>query len=357
MLELHVYTADLPFVKPISISRKVKSEQEAVFVELRYKDVSGWGEATVFPTYGASLEGILRALEIVRPKLSGMNLCHPFEFFDFCKSQVGAESFALCALDVAMHDLWAKVNGKSVSEVIGADRAVGGERRVRTSMSIMFANQTEMVGDLERARGFDQLKIKVGQPDDVEILSQLRKNSSAVFIADANGNLTLERALKIIPSFKELGVIALEQPLARTSWDDQKDLLRQSDVPLIADEAFARFEDLERCIDHFDGVCVKLLKSGGITPSLEIIRRLRKAGKRVHMGCMPESMIGIAALSQIGLLADHIDGDSVLFLKSLPGFGVVYETPTGSSSGKYLRALGEFGHGAVFEPSKGVQQW
>ena len=356
MLELHVYTANLKFIKPISISRRIKTEQEAVFVELRHQELSGWGEATIFPTYGASLEGILRALKNVKKRIESMNPCHPFEFFEECKMLIGDESFALCALDVAMHDLWSKMHGRSVSEMIGARPETLLDTGVRTSMSIMFANQEEMLGDLERAAGFDQLKIKVGQNEDVEILSRLRERTESSFITDANGSMTLSRALEILPKFNELGVVALEQPLARDAWSDQRSLLQQSDVPLIADEAFARAEDLEKCIDHFDGVCIKLLKSGGITPSLEIIRQLRTSKKRVHMGCMPESMIGIAALSQIGFLADHIDGDSVLFFQSLPGSGVVYE-PRPGLSGRYLKTVGASGHGAIFEADKGVKQW
>ena len=49
-------------------------------------------------------------------------------------------------------------------------------------------------------------KIKVGFANDVEVLTELRKHTNAIFRVDANAGWTLEEALEKIPILKMLGV-------------------------------------------------------------------------------------------------------------------------------------------------------
>jgi L-alanine-DL-glutamate epimerase-like enolase superfamily enzyme len=69
-----------------------------------------------------------------------------------------------------------------------------------------------------------------------------------------------------------------------------------------------------------DGVNIKLMKSG-ITGALQIIDLCRVAGKKLMIGCMLETELGIAAATQIAAgtgAFDHVDLDSHHLLAPVP---------------------------------------
>jgi len=70
-----------------------------------------------------------------------------------------------------------------------------------------------------------------------------------------------------------------------------------------------------------DGINVKLMKSG-IGGALEIIALCRAAGRKLMLGCMLETGLGIAAAAQIAAgtgAFDFLDLDSHRLLRPVPG--------------------------------------
>ena len=57
-------------------------------------------------------------------------------------------------------------------------------------------------------------KIKLGTPDDIDIVAALRRHTDAILRVDANSGWTLAEALEKIPRLAKLGVEFVEQPLA-----------------------------------------------------------------------------------------------------------------------------------------------
>ena len=167
-------------------------------------------------------------------------------------------------------------------------------------------------------------KIKVGMPNDVEVLTELRKHTNAIFRVDANAGWTLEEALLKIPILKTLGVEFVEQPLAKDAWDDMKVLKEKSSLPLIADESCVGESDVEKCVNHFDGINIKLTKCSGITPARRMITKARELNLKVMIGCMNESSIGTAAIAQLAPLLDYVDMDGPLLLNEDIAEGVTF---------------------------------
>ena len=167
-------------------------------------------------------------------------------------------------------------------------------------------------------------KIKVGFEGDVEMVATLRKNTDAVFRVDANAAWTVDEAMHKIPLLKELGVDMIEQPLAKDDWDGMKKLFEHSALPLYADEACVKEEDVLMCPHHFHGINIKLTKCSGITPAKRMISKARELGLQVMMGCMNESSVGTAAIAQLAPLLDHVDMDGPLLLAEDIATGVTF---------------------------------
>ena len=120
-----------------------------------------------------------------------------------------------------------------------------------------------------------------------------------------------------------LDVSFIEQPLP--PGDDTKLVKGSYALPLIADESCVTESDFERVGRHFDGINVKLVKCGGLTPALRILRRARDQGLRTMVGCMLETSILIAAGCVAAQIAEYADLDGSWLIANDPCEGWSFE--------------------------------
>jgi L-Ala-D/L-Glu epimerase len=172
-------------------------------------------------------------------------------------------------------------------------------------------------------------KIKLGTDRDIEIIEALRKHTTATLRIDANAAWTAVEALPKIKAFKDIGVELIEQPLAKEDWDGMKRLFQESPLPLIADESCVKESDVDKCVDHFHGINIKLTKCSGLTPALRMIKRAREMDLKVMVGSMNESTIGSAAIAHLMPQIDYVDADGPLLLEEDVATGLTY-LPDGS---------------------------
>ena len=72
----------------------------------------------------------------------------------------------------------------------------------------------------------------------------------------------------------------------------------------------------------FQGINIKLVKCGGLTPARRMITEARKLGLQVMVGCMTESTVGISAIAQLLPLLDYVDMDGAVLLAEDVATGV-----------------------------------
>ena len=96
-------------------------------------------------------------------------------------------------------------------------------------------------------------------------------------------------------------------------------------VPIIADESCVLEDDVDRLSRNFDGINVKLVKCGGLTPALRMLRRARELGMRTMVGCMLETSILIAAGCVAAQQADYADLDGAWLIADDPCNGWRFE--------------------------------
>ncbi len=95
-------------------------------------------------------------------------------------------------------------------------------------------------------------------------------------------------------------------------------LKEKSALPIIADEAFQTYDDLEKIKDSYHGINIKLMKCGGINEALKIIQRAKSLDLKIMLGCMTETSCAISAAAQISPLADYLDLDGNLLIGNDP---------------------------------------
>ncbi|MCW3169337.1 hypothetical protein OMO38_12480 [Chryseobacterium sp. 09-1422] len=60
----------------------------------------------------------------------------------------------------------------------------------------------------------------------------------------------------------------------------------------------------------------KLMKCGGLTPALEMIKKARELNYKIMIGCMTESTVGISAACLLAGLVDYADLDGATLISN-----------------------------------------
>ncbi len=313
-------TYNLPFCHPFTISKGTKTHQPTFIVELDFMGIKGYGEAPAISYYNIPVEKMVEDLERKKIFVEKFAFSDPERYWHYLHHLFPANPFLVCALDMAGWDIYGRLKGKQLFQIWGLNTATA----PLTDYTIAIDTVEKMVAKMKE-KPWPVYKIKVGVEGDIEMVTELRKHTDAVFRVDANAGWTLEQALEKIPKLKELKVEFVEQPLAKDDWEGMKVLYGQSPLPLMADESCVFEADVEKCHEHFHGINIKLTKCSGITPARRMITRAKELNMKVMVGCMNESSVGTAAIAQLAPMLDYVDMDGPLLLAEDIGEGVKFD--------------------------------
>ena len=303
-----------------SISRESHDHQNTLIVGLTLNGQTGYGEATANPYYNVSVESMMVEIERIQTEINSFKFTTPEIFHAFLLAK-GLTNFAICALDLAAHDLYGKLLQRPLHKIWGTST----DSYPTTNYTIGIASIAKMVKKMKEFP-WPIYKIKLGTEDDVAIVKELRAHTDAVFRIDANCAWTPEETIKNAPLLKDLGVEFLEQPLKADDWQGMELVMHHSVLPIIADESCILETDVEKCGLHFSGINIKLTKCGGLTPALRMIKQGKELGLKIMVGCMTESTVGISAIAQLLPQLDYVDMDGALLLKEDIAHGVQIAT-------------------------------
>ena len=322
-MKLMLRRFDLPTRRPFTISRGTTTVQRTLVVELQQNGQCGYGEAPECRYYGATIENVTALLERARPQIEAFTLRDPSAFWEvICPSLYGdGATFARCALDLAAWDLWGKLEGAPLWKLWGLTL----DANPPSDYTIGIDAVDVMVEKLRELPGWPVYKIKLGTADDLAIVRRLREHTDAVLRIDANAAWTADAAIRNAAALKPLGVEFIEQPLAPDDWDGMRRVMRESVLPIIADESCRLESDVDRCAGCFHGINLKLTKCGGLTPARRMIARARQLELKVMVGCFPESSVGISGAAQLLPLVDYADLDGPLLLARDIATGVSFD--------------------------------
>lgn len=302
-------TFDLQLKHTFTISRHSYNTQPALIVELQSDGFSGYGETTSNTYYKNTVDSMKSNLEKIIPFIENTADETPEEFWNKACLLLKHDLFALCALDNAYNDLYARKKGMKLYELWGYSI----DNNPKTDYTIGIDSIEKMTAKMKELP-WPIYKIKLGTKEDIAIVTELRKHTDAVFRIDANCGWTVSETLKNAAALKKLGVEFLEQPLKADDWEGHSEVFKHSVLPIIADESCILEEDVAKCHNHFHGVNIKLVKCGGLTPARRMIAQAKKLGMKTMAGCMTESTVGISAIAHLLPELNFVDMDGPLLL-------------------------------------------
>jgi L-Ala-D/L-Glu epimerase len=286
--------------------------------------LSGIGEAAPIIRYNESVDSVEAFLRKLDPrKLSFDDIAGSMNYLNTVST---ADMAAKCAVNMALLDGAAKRARMPIFDFVGLGFR---ESQHLTSFSIGIDKPDVIAKKVLAADAFPVLKMKVGVPEDKELLRALRAVAPAKPVrVDANeGWGTKEHALEMIEWLAaDRHIQFVEQPLpASASLKDWAWLKQRSPLPIFADESYHSAKDVERVAECFHGVNVKLVKAGGISGAFEALQAARRLGLKTMLGCMIETSVLISAAAHLVELCDYLDLDGNLLITNDPYVGVTAE--------------------------------
>lgn len=228
------------------------------------------------------------------------------------------------ALDIARWDAAARAAGRSLRAHIDRhEPPPPGGGATQTCYTVALDDLDAMAARAAAAAHLPFLKIKLGRDPEFDRLAVRRVAAAAPgarLRVDANGGWTLAQARALLPELRDLGVESVEQPLARGQLDALAELRRAcaSAPPIFADEDVQGPDSLAALRGRIDGINIKLMKCGGISPALAMIAAARREGWRVLLGCMIETRVGLAAAASLAGRVDELDLDAHMLTSDDP---------------------------------------
>jgi L-alanine-DL-glutamate epimerase-like enolase superfamily enzyme len=320
-MELSYETLDLKLHRPFTISRGTQHYAYNVCTALRDGTHTGIGEAAPAEHYGEIQTTVLAVLAYLQPLLAELPLSLT-TLHEVMEHAVHLNPSAKAAIDMAAYDLLGKRAGLPVYALLGLDPA----RTPRTSFTIGIDTPEVMAEKAREAEQYPILKVKVGTPNDMQNLDAVRQaRPDAVIRVDANEAWTPKEAVSNIERIAEFDIEFVEQPVQARDLAGLAHVRDAVSLPVIADESCIVPDDVPRVAPYVDGINIKLMKCGGISPALQMIQLARAHSLAVMMGCMIESSLAITAAAQLSPLLDYADLDGHLLIDDDPYSGVSVE--------------------------------
>ena len=281
-----------------------------VQVQIELAGIVGYGEASMPPYLGESVESVCKFLSQV--DLSQFS--DPFrmeEILDYVDGIAPNNRAAKASIDIALHDLLGKIMGQPWYKIWG----LSPEKAPNTSFTIGIDKADVVRQKVLEAEPYKVLKVKMGLDNDKELVEIIRSMTDRPICVDANqGWSDKHKALEMIEWLYDKNCLFVEQPMPKEMLDETAWLREHSNLPIIADEAFQRLGDIKRFHGVYDGINIKLMKSTGLHEAYQMVTLARALDMKIMVGCMTETSCAVTAAAQISPLVDWADLDGNLLI-------------------------------------------
>lgn len=312
-LKLRFYPYPLQLKHVFTVASSSRTVTPDVQIEIEYDGLTGYGEASMPPYLGESIESVTAFLQ----KVNLSQFTDPFcleDILTYIDGIAPDNTAAKAAVDIALHDLTGKLLGAPWFKIWGLDPA-----KAPSTTYTIGIDTAEVVKEktLEVAGRFNILKVKLGGDNDKEMIRSIREVSKLPIAVDANqGWKDRSQALDTIHWLREQGVVMVEQPMPKEQLDDIAWVTQQSPLPIFADESMKRLCDVRKMAGAFTGINIKLMKCTGMREAWKMLTLARALDMKVMVGCMVETSCAVSAAAQLSPAVDFADLDGNLLISN-----------------------------------------
>lgn len=312
-MKMRFFPYELKLKHVFTVASYSRTTTPDVQVEIEYEGVTGYGEASMPPYLGQTVDTVMAFLR----KVDLEQFSDPFGLEDilaYVDSLSPGDTAAKAAVDIALHDLVGKLLEAPWYKIWGLNK----EKTPSTTFTIGIDTPDVVRGKTREVAGqFNILKVKLGRDNDKEMIRTIRSVSALPIAVDANqGWSDRQYALDMIHWLKEQGIVMIEQPMPKEQLDDIAWITQQSPLPVFADESLQRLNDVTALKGAFTGINIKLMKCTGMREAWKMVTLARALDMKVMVGCMTETSCAVSAAAQLSPVVDFADLDGNLLISN-----------------------------------------
>lgn len=297
-----------------TISGFSRTATPLMLLQLEHEGCVGYGEASMVPYMGESVETAMQFLG----KVDVSEFTYPFNYaamVTYLDGLAPGNPAVKAAIDIALHDLEGKLKQQPCWQLLGSNPA----QMPVTSITLGIDTPEILAQKVREAEGFKIIKVKLGSADDRQLIQTIRSLTPLPLYVDANQGWTdRKQSLDLIYWLQEQGVQLIEQPMLKTDMDGNAWLTAHSPIPIIGDEAVQRLGDVEKAKGIYHGINIKLMKSAGLYEAQQMLAKARELGLKVLIGCMSETSCATLAATALAPQCDWADLDGPFLVSNNP---------------------------------------
>ncbi len=296
--------------------------RDTFFVHFKHDGITGIGEGAPIVRYKEDAQGAQVAVNAIKPMLDASTPEYFQKVMMEVNHRIPGQWAGKAAVDIALMDWMGQKLGVPLYEYFGLNP----EDAPITDFSIGIDTPEITRQKVREAADFPILKIKVGLDTDEQTIAAVRSVTQKPLRVDANEGWTdREVAARKIDWLSKQNVQFVEQPMPADRLEDLRWLHERAALPLMGDESCRHPEDIPKLVGIFDGLNIKLDKTGGMGTAFLMIQMARALGFKTMLGCMVSSSCSITAAAHLSPMVDYADLDGNLLLSNDPYRGVTVD--------------------------------
>lgn len=320
-IQFSIELLPLPLRYAWRLSRNTSTEKTNLLIRATENGFEGLGEAAPNIRYEETPERLLQEFESIQAQLN--QDFSPESWGPFLEALSVSQALKF-ALDLAYQHLQARKTGQLLPHFLGLKGGL--QREICYTIPVMEPEDIRPFFEAERLERFSWIKVKVNRDLALPMLKALADFYHGPIAID--GNEAWNSAAEVLDFLhhpERPALLFLEQPLPAAFREEYLKLKPESPIPIWGDESVLYTAEPAFWCQAFSGINVKLMKAGSLSNALHLLETARTHRLQTMVGCMVETSIGISAALALESMADYMDLDGFLVLKTEP-FGWVNES-------------------------------
>lgn len=344
-----IFPVDIPFKNPFRHAAADRTSSCSIMLKcITSSGQIGFGEC--LPREYVTGESRQATVELltgeILPRLVGQDFSSMNNLLSFLHECDGKAPAGWLAPDTPQTAAWAAVDlalldafGHEFNQPVAIGDARELDPNFRYSAVFSADSGIKAITSLIKFRlfGFRQIKLKVenAAAEETARLSRKIMGSNCDIRADANMAWTLPQATAIMKQLAKYGIRSFEQPLKADDLQGAAQLIRDTQLNVMADESLHDSGSLERLIrdQACTAVNVRISKCGGLVAAHKRAKRALESGLTLQVGCQvgETSLLSAAQLILIAAVRNVTYGEGCF------GLHLLREDP--------VRPIKQFGYG------------
>ncbi|MFW6139748.1 MAG: o-succinylbenzoate synthase [Acidobacteriota bacterium] len=295
--KIELMLLEMPYVHFFETSFGREEKKTFILVQVFSQGLCGYGEVTADPlplyNYETTSTSWVMIKEILAPLIFSKSISAPVEFHKAASKYQG-HRMAKAGLELALWDLKAKKENRSLSELYGGDK-----KEILSGVSVGIQNNIPELlhrvgGFLEQ--GYPRIKLKVKPGWDFQILQEVRKEFPDIALqVDANCAYT-SADIERLQEVDKFDLALIEQPFPALDLLSHSTLKKNIKTPVCLDESAVSLEAVHQAYEmkSFDIINIKVGRVGGVVEARKIHDFCESKALPVWCGGMLESGLGRA---------------------------------------------------------------